>query len=94
MLLRSASIRTSTFSPRGRAFAVMGLPARLLVDEIDESGFILVFELVRLEMACLLIDDVPGEIEHVLGDFDILNVVETHLVGIAQPRTIKSLRVR
>ena len=28
MLLRSASIRSTTFSPRGRSFAVMGLPAR------------------------------------------------------------------
>ena len=28
MLLRSASIRSTTFSPRGRAFVLMGLPAR------------------------------------------------------------------
>jgi hypothetical protein len=27
-LLRSASIRSTTFSPLGRAFAVIGLPAR------------------------------------------------------------------
>jgi hypothetical protein len=30
----------------------------------------------------LLIDDVPGEVEHVLGDFDVLDVVEI-LVRIA-----------
>jgi hypothetical protein len=36
----------------------------LLVHEIDEGGFVLVFEPIRLEMTRLLIDDVLGEIEH------------------------------
>ncbi len=61
-----------------------------------KGGFVLVFELVRLEVARLLVDDVPGEIEHVLGDFDILDVVEilvrrTHLVRIAQQRPHQAL---
>ena len=30
-LLRSASIRSTTFSPRGRSFGVIGLPERLLL---------------------------------------------------------------
>jgi hypothetical protein len=53
--------------PAGRA---------LLVDQIDQRGFVLVLELVRLERARLLLDDVLGEIEHVLGDLDVLDVVE------------------
>jgi hypothetical protein len=59
MLLRSASIKSTTFSPRGRSFAVMGFSGALLVDKIDEGGFLLVFELV----ARLLINDVLGEID-------------------------------
>ena len=31
MLLRRASIRSTTFSPRGRSFGVIGLPERLLL---------------------------------------------------------------
>jgi hypothetical protein len=39
---------------------------------LNESRFVLVLEPVRLEVARLLIDDVPGEIEHVLCDLDVL----------------------
>ena len=42
----------------------------LPTDEIDERGFVIVLELIGLEPARLLFDDVPGEIEHVLGDFN------------------------
>jgi len=41
-----------------------------------DHDFILVFELIRLEVARLLVDDVFGETKHVLGDFDVLNIVE------------------
>lgn len=66
-----------------------GFAGALLVDEINEGSFVLVFELVRLEVTLLLIDDVLGEIKHVLGDFDVLDIVEIFLrgpdlVGIAQ----------
>ena len=73
-----------------------GFAGALLVDEIDESSFVLVFELVRLEVTRLLVDDVPGEIEHVLGDFDVLDIVEifrfgAHFVGIPQQRSHQAL---
>src|SRR5476649_2820400 len=37
-----------------------GFADALLVDEIDEGGFVLVLELVRLEVARLLVDDEIG----------------------------------
>jgi hypothetical protein len=72
-LRRSASISGRA---RCRREAIRGdrLAGAFLVDQIDESGFVLVLELVRLEAAGLLLDDVPGEVEQVLGDFDILDV--------------------
>ena len=65
----------------GPLFRGDGFAGALLVDEIDQGGFVLVLELVRLEVARLLIDDVPGEIEHVLRDFDVLDVVEIFRFG-------------
>ena len=46
----------------------------------------MVLELVGLEPAGLLVHDVLGEIQHVLGDFNVLDLVEilplrAHLVG-------------
>jgi hypothetical protein len=51
--------------------------------------FVLILELVRFEPSGLLLHDVPSEIEHVLGDFDVLDVVEifllgAHFVGVAE----------
>jgi hypothetical protein len=68
----------------------------LLVDQIDEGRFVLILELFRLEATSLLVDDVSREIEHVLGDFDVLDIVEilpriAHLVRIAQQRPIRPL---
>jgi hypothetical protein len=68
------------------------LAGALLIDEVDERGFVLVFELVRLEPGRLLVDDMSGQIEHVLCDFDVLDIVEillriAHLVWIAQQST-------
>ena len=56
----------------------------------------MVLELVRFEPPRLLLHDVPGEIEHVLGDFDVLDVVEilclrAHFVWVAQQRSHQSL---
>ena len=48
----------------GTRFRGEGFAGALLVDEIGEGGLVLVFELVRLEVARLLVDDVPGEIKH------------------------------
>jgi hypothetical protein len=55
-----------------------------------------VVAVVRLEVPGLLIDDVPGEIEHVLGDFDVLDVVEillriAHFIRISQQRPHQAL---
>ncbi len=52
------------------------LPGSFAIDEFDERSFILILELCRLESPCLLVDDVFGQIEHVLRHFDVLDVVE------------------
>src|SRR5258705_6504496 len=94
MLLRSASIKSTTFSPRGRSFAVMGLPAR--------------FWLMRsIRAVSYWSSNLSGSkwpafwltmclVKHVLGDFDVLDVVEifvrrTHFVRIAQQRSHQAL---
>jgi len=66
-----------------------GLAGALLVDQIDDRRLVLILELLGLEMPRLLVHNVLGEIEHVLRDFDVLDVVEiwslgTNFVGIAQ----------
>ena len=58
--------------------------------------FVLILELVRFEPSGLLLHDVPSEIEHVLGDFDVLDVVEmfllgAHFVGVAEQRAHQPL---
>src|SRR6516162_2005685 len=40
------------------------LAGALLVDELDQSSFIMIFELLGLERSGLLIDDMLGQIEH------------------------------
>lgn len=52
------------------------LTGALAVDQVDESGFVVVLELRRFELSGLLVDDVPGQVEHILGHFDVLDVVE------------------
>ena len=42
------------------------LAAALAVDEIDQRGFVVVLEFLRFEPPGLLVDDVLGEVEHVL----------------------------
>jgi hypothetical protein len=68
----------------------------LAVDELDQRGFVLIFEFCRLESPRLLVDDVLGQVEHVLRDFDVLNIVgilclRAHFVGVAQQCTHQSL---
>ena len=53
----------------------------LLVDQLDERRFVVVLEHFRLEVPRLLVDDVLGEIEHILGDFDVLDLVKIFLLG-------------
>jgi len=53
----------------------------------------MVLELFGREATGLLVDDVPGEIEHVLGDLHVLDVVKVfllaaHLVGVEQPKAL------
>ena len=75
-LWRSASIKLTTLPVAVRSFGVIGLPGAFLVDQVDQGGLVLVLELFWFERAGRLIDDVPGELEHVLGDFDFLDLVE------------------
>src|SRR5689334_309418 len=53
-----------------------GLAVALLVDEVNQRRFIVVLELLGLELPGLRVDDVLGEIEHFLGDFDVLDLVK------------------
>jgi hypothetical protein len=80
---RSGKPITPKERPRGENVDLMdalrksvGGAATLLVDEVDQRSFVLVFEFAGFERAGLLLDDVPGEVEHVLGDFDVLDLVE------------------
>ncbi len=59
------------------------------VDEFSQSFFVVVLELLGLEVSRLLADDVLRQVEHVLGNFHVLDVVKVFLLvpaflGIAQ----------
>ena len=59
----------------------------------------MVLKLLGIEYACLLVHNVPGEVERVFGNFDILDLVEVlllgaDLVGVAQQRTDEPLLQR
>src|SRR3979490_1374548 len=47
------------------------LPGLLFLQQILRRGFVMVLEFRGIEMSGLLLDDMPGEIEHVLGDLDV-----------------------
>jgi hypothetical protein len=56
----------------------------------------MVFKLLWLKVDCLLVDDVPSEIEHFLRDFHILDVIEvlvfvSHLVRVAEEHSHEPL---
>jgi hypothetical protein len=48
---------------------------RLLLTTVAQRRLIAVLELAGLELPGPLLDEVPGQIEHVVGDLDLLNVV-------------------
>ena len=78
-------------SPRGRSFGVIGLPARFWLMRSTSAVSYWSSNLSGSKWPALLVDDVPGEIEHVLGDFDVLDLVEilvfgSDFVGVAQQR--------
>jgi hypothetical protein len=88
MLFLSASMRSTTFSPRGRALAAIVLPLRFALMSSVSASF---FELLRIEVGRLLADDMLRQIEHVVGDFHILDLVEIFLlipdfIGVSQER--------
>jgi hypothetical protein len=56
MLLLRASIRSTTFSPRGRGFP-RWFAVALRIDEFGERVFVVILELLRLEVRGILIDD-------------------------------------
>jgi hypothetical protein len=37
-------MRSTTFSPFGRAFAAMGLPLRFLIDQFGQCRFVMILE--------------------------------------------------
>src|SRR5262245_5774709 len=54
--------------------------ARFSGDELPQGGFIPVFELARVEMPRLGIEDVLSELQHVLGDSRAWNIFEVALL--------------
>src|ERR1700734_3292439 len=72
------------------------LAGGLLLDDFLERLFILILELLRLEVTSLRFDDVESEVQHVLWDLLVLDVVEiirllAHFVRVAQRHTEHSL---
>jgi hypothetical protein len=68
-----------------------GLAAALSNDELRQSLFVVVLELLRLEHAGLLIDDMLREVEHILRNFHVLDLVEvfffvSDFVGVSKER--------
>src|SRR6266702_6511283 len=51
-----------------------GLARPLLVDQVNQRGLIVILEFLGVERARLLVDDVPREVEHVLGDLHVLEL--------------------
>ena len=59
----------------------------------------MVFKAIRLEVAGLLVDDMLGEIQHVLGDLHLLDIVEVigrlaHFIRIAEQQADQALVTR
>src|SRR5476651_1713382 len=85
------------FARPGRADDALSTP--LPVDQINESGFIMVFEFFWFKGAGLLFDNMLGEIEHVLCNLHILNLVEifrliANFVRIAQEHADQAFATR
>src|SRR3712207_8629916 len=65
--------------PRSTLFPYTTLfrsPGLLRAHELQESILVAVLELRRIEVAGLGVDDVPGEVAHLLGVFHLRDVVE------------------
>ena len=89
-------MRSTTFSPPWTLFRSDRLTGSLLVNQVDQGGLIVVLELLRLERPGLLVHDMLSEVEHVFGDFDVLNLVEililaAYFVWVSQQRTHEPL---
>jgi len=72
------------------------LAGALLIDELDQSRFVVILEYLGIERAGLLVDDVLCEVEHMLGDFNVLDLVRilllrSHFVRVAQQRADPTL---
>ena len=52
------------------------LAGALLVNEVNQRRLLVILELLRFELRRLRVDDVLGEIEHVFGQLDVLDLVE------------------
>ncbi|MBR0851616.1 hypothetical protein JQ543_28000 [Bradyrhizobium diazoefficiens] len=92
-LCRSASIRSTTFSPLGRSFGRMNLAGALLVDQVDERGLLVVLEFLGVERAGLLVHDVPRRAN---GPLHVFRRGVSILIGAgsAKSNTIKSMAWR
>src|ERR1041385_6295121 len=84
----------------GGRFCGLGLLSRpLALDQLAQRDLILVLELARIEMRRLGIENVPGDLEHILGYFRRGDVLEeltlvAHLIIVAQGRCQDSLAER
>src|SRR5262245_10528715 len=72
------------------------LTSLLLLQQLFERIFVLIFELVRLEVARFGFHDVRGQLQHVLWNFFVRDILEifvlfTHLIRISQRNPQKAL---
>src|SRR5262249_44637729 len=75
------------------------LPGLLFLQQLLERIFVLIFELLRLEVARFGFHDVRGQLQHVLWNFFVGDIFEifilfAYLVGIAQCNPEKALTAR
>jgi hypothetical protein len=57
-------------------FAARSADPSAFVQKLGQGVLVVILELGRLEVPALLLDDVSRQIEHVLGDFHILDLVK------------------
>ena len=98
-LCRSASIRLIDVRRRALLRRLDLFALLLLAQQVLEGVFVFILELLRLEMSGLGLDDMDGEIDHVLRDFLVLDGVEivlflAHLVRVAQRDAHHALAAR
>src|SRR5437868_8461026 len=85
--------------PAGAWLGANALSLTLCINEFGKCRFVVILKLLRLEGRSPLVDDMPRQLEHILGDFHVLNAIEVfllvaHLVWVAQQHAHQALAQR